>query len=519
MSLSPDLKTFEALAAKNPGKLIPVTRRFLADAITPLSAFRRMPASDYAFLLESVERGERIGRYSFVGSAPDLIFRGQALPKPGYTVETSDGKRTEHSGDPLVALDKYLREHRAIAESEGGRQDARTTIPPFCGGAVGYLGYDVVRLIEPRLNAHPPARAGIEGIPDLIVPVYRTVLAFDHVLNTATVVHYADPAQSGAKAAHAAAERAIDAVIASLRAPSVEPLDEIVEPRDGAADPPVRSNMDPAAYMRAVEKAKEYIAAGDITQVVPSQRFSRTTRAHPFEVYRSLRAINPSPYMFYLHFGPLHLVGSSPEVLVRVQDGTIVVRPIAGTRRRGVNAEEDARLAKELIEDPKELAEHTMLLDLGRNDVGRVSEYGSVAVTEQMIIENYSHVMHIVSNVRGKMRKDSNAFEVLRSCIPAGTLSGSPKIRAMEIIDELEPDRRGPYGGAVGVLDFQGNLNTAIVIRTFIMQDRGDGTFDAHVQAGAGVVADSVPKVEYEETVNKAKALLRALSMAEARLK
>ena len=510
MSLSPDLKNFERLAAQNPGMLIPVTRRFLADGLTPLAAFRRMPASPYAFLLESVERGERIGRYSFVGSAPDLIFRGEALPKPRYTLETSDGKRTEHDGDPLVALEQFLQKHKAIA-------DSGSPIPPFCGGAVGYLGYDVVRLIEPRLAAHPPAKAGIEGIPDLLVPVYRMVLAFDHVLNTATVVHYADPSQ-GARAAHQNAEKAIETVVASLRAPSSEPLDEIVTPNEGVAEAPVTSNMTPDAYMKCVEKAKEYIGAGDITQMVPSQRFSRTTKASPFEVYRSLRAINPSPYMFYLQFGPLHLVGSSPEVLVRVHDGGIIVRPIAGTRRRGKTPEEDAALAKELLADPKELAEHTMLLDLGRNDVGRVSEFGSVIVTEQMIIENYSHVMHIVSNVRGTMRKDSNVFEVLRSCIPAGTLSGSPKIRAMEIIDEIEPDRRGPYGGAIGVMDFHGNLNTAIVIRTFIMKDRGDGSYDAHVQAGAGVVADSVPKVEYEETVSKAKALLRALSMAEARL-
>ena len=511
MSLSPDLKNFERLAAANPGKLIPVTRRFLADGLTPLSAFRRMPSSPYAFLLESVERGERIGRYSFVGSAPDLIFRGEALPKPRYTIETSDGKRTEHNGDPLAALEQFLQKNKAIA-------DSGTPIPPFCGGAVGYLGYDVVRLIEQRLMAHPPARAGIDGIPDLFVPVYRTVLAFDHVLNTATVVHYADPSNGGVRSAHERAEQSIETVVSSLRASAPEPLDEIVTPHAGAPETPVNCNMQPAAYMKAVEKAKEYIGAGDITQVVPSQRFSRSTKAHPFEVYRSLRAINPSPYMFYLQFGTLHLVGSSPEVLVRVQNGNIVVRPIAGTRRRGATPEEDAALAAELLADPKEVAEHTMLLDLGRNDVGRVSEFGSVKVTEQMIIENYSHVMHIVSNVRGEMRKDSNVFEVLRSCIPAGTLSGSPKIRAMQIIDEIEPDRRGPYGGAVGVIDFHGNLNTAIVIRTFIMLDRGNGTFDAHVQAGAGVVADSVPKVEYEETVSKSKALLRALTMAEARL-
>jgi anthranilate synthase component 1 len=511
MSLSPNLEDFLKLAEKNPGRLIPVTRRFLADGITPLSAFRRMPASSYAFLLESVERGERIGRYSFVGSAPELIFRGNVFPKPSYTLEKPGKKATEHTGDPLAALENYLQEHRSIAET------GLPPIPPFCGGAVGYLGYDVVRLIEPRLNANPPRRAGIEGVPDMLVPIYRTILAFDHVLNTATIVHYASPAEDGgAKAAHSAAEKAIETVLKSLQQPAVEPLDEIVSPNGSEA--PVRSNFERAAFLRAVEKAKEYIGAGDITQVVPSQRFSRSTRAHPFEVYRSLRAINPSPYMFYLQFGKLHLVGSSPEVLVRVQNGRITVRPIAGTRRRGATPEEDANLAKELLGDPKELAEHTMLLDLGRNDVGRVSEFGSVRVTEQMIIENYSHVMHIVSNVSGQMSAGSNIFEVLRSCMPAGTLSGSPKIRAMEIIDELEPDRRGPYGGAIGVMDFHGDLNTCIGIRTFVMLEKSRGEYDAHVQAGGGVVADSVPENEYEETVNKSKALLKALSLAEARI-
>jgi anthranilate synthase component 1 len=512
MSLSPSFETFSTLAKRHPGKLIPVTRRFLADGLTPLSAFRRMPASSYAFLLESVERGERIGRYSFVGSAPELIFRGNVFPSPSYMLEKPGGNVSVHEGDPLAALEKYLQEHQAIAEPSS------PPIPPFCGGAVGYLGYDVVRLIEPRLNAHPPARAGIEGVPDMFVPIYRTILAFDHVLNTATVVHYANPAgEGGAKASFSAAEKAIDAVVKSLREPIAEPLDEIVDVSQPTHND-VRSNVERKAFLKAVEKAKEYIGAGDITQVVPSQRFSRSTRAHPFEVYRSLRAINPSPYMFYLQFGGLHLVGSSPEVLVRVQDGLITVRPIAGTRRRGATAEEDSKLAAELLADPKERAEHTMLLDLGRNDVGRVSEFGSVRVTEQMIIENYSHVMHIVSNVSGQMRKGATVFEVLRSCMPAGTLSGSPKIRAMEIIDELEPDRRGPYGGAIGVMDYHGDLNTCIGIRTFVMLDTGNGEYEAHVQAGGGVVADSVPEDEYDETVNKSKALLKALSLAEARL-
>ncbi|HYF50279.1 MAG TPA: anthranilate synthase component I [Planctomycetota bacterium] len=509
MSVTPDFQTFSELARKNPGKLIPVTRSFLADGITPVGAFRRMPPSDYAFLLESVERGERIGRYSFVGSAPEVIFRGHVLPQPGYTLERPGGASERHSGDPLLALEKYLAENAAIPAGEG------VPVPPFSGGGVGYLGYDVIRLVEPRLNT-PPSKAGVSDLPDLLVPIYRTILAFDHVRNTVTVVHHAR-ADASPKAAYDAALTAIDNVIKHLRAASPEPLDEIIAPPAPATDD-VKSNMTPDAYMRSVEKAKEYIAAGDIIQVVLSQRLSRETKAHPFEIYRSLRAINPSPYMFYLHFGKLHIVGSSPEVMVRVENGLITVRPIAGTRPRGNTPDEDAALAKDLLADPKERAEHVMLLDLGRNDVGRVADFASVKVTEQMIIEYYSHVMHIVSNVQGRMRKDLNAFKVFGSCFPAGTVSGAPKIRAMEIIDELEPDRRGAYAGAVGVVDFLGNLNTAIALRTFVIQEAQPGHFTAYLQAGAGIVADSVPRAEYDETMNKARGLLRALSAAEARL-
>ena len=513
MSLTPDLKTFTQLAAKHPGRLIPVTRSFLADGLTPVGAFRRMPPSPYAFLLESVERGDRIGRYSFVGNTPEVIFRGDVLPQPSYVIERPGGEATRHAGDPLAALQKYLDANRAPAAASAA------PAPPFAGGAVGYLGYDVIRLIEPRLLASPPEEPGIEGIPDMLVPIYRTILAFDHVLNTVTIVHHADPAAaSSPAAAYKAAMATLDKAVTRLRAPAMEPLDELLPPRTKGPDR-AGGNLDRAGYMAAVEKAKEYIKAGDIIQVVLSQRLSCQTRAAPFEVYRSLRAINPSPYMFYLRMGDLHLVGSSPEVMVRVEDGQITLRPIAGTRPRGKDPAEDAALAKELLADPKERAEHVMLLDLGRNDVGRVSQYGSVRVDDQMVIEHYSHVMHIVSNVSGKMRRGLNAFEVLRACLPAGTVSGAPKIRAMEIIDELEPDRRGPYAGAVGVMDFKGNLNTCIAIRTFVMQARPDGSYDAHVQAGAGIVADSVPEREYEETLNKARALLRALAAAETRLR
>jgi anthranilate synthase component I len=510
MSLTPDLPAFLKLAAAHPGRLIPVTREFLADGLTPVGAFRRMPPSDYAFLLESVERGEHIGRYSFVGSQPDLIFRGAVFPTPSYTLENASGQGAPRAGDPLKALEEYLRKHPAISG---------VAAPPFAGGAVGYLGYDVIRLIEPRLMAHPPRQPGVAGVPEILVPIYRTILAFDHVRKTATLVHHADPSgPGGPRAAYATAARVLEAVVLRLREPTAEPLDELTAAPADAPDRPFSANFDRAGYMRAVEQGKRYIAAGDIIQVVPSQRLACQTRAHPFEVYRSLRTINPSPYMFYLRMGALHLVGSSPEVMVRVENGLITVRPIAGTRRRGKDSAEDAALAAELLADPKERAEHVMLLDLGRNDVGRVAEFGSVRVTEQMVIENYSHVMHIVSNVSGRMKRGANVFEVFRACVPAGTVSGAPKIRAMEIIDELEPDRRGVYAGAVGVIDFLGNLNTAIAIRTFVMRERPDGAYDAHVQVGAGIVADSVPEVEYEETMNKARALLRALSAAEARL-
>lgn len=511
MSLTPDINTFLKLAAENPGRLIPVSRNFLADGLTPVAAFRRMPDSDYAFLLESVERGERIGRYSFVGSGPDVIFRGSVLPTPTYSIETSKGTQ-HHEGDPLKALELFLENNRAIPA------DPSIPVPPFAGGAVGYLGYDVVRLIEPRLMAHPPAKAGLENIPDMIVPIYKTILAFDHVSKIATIVHHVDLREStDPRAAYKNAGDILASVVTHLREPNLEPLDDLPA-TNPTATATFTSNVTRDGFCAAVEKAKHYIAAGDIIQVVLSQRLSCQTKAPPFEVYRSLRTINPSPYMFYLRMGGLHLVGSSPEVMVRVENGAITVRPIAGTRPRGKDAAEDARLAKELLDDPKECAEHTMLLDLGRNDVGRVAEYGSVRVSEKMIIENYSHVMHIVSNVGGTMRAGLNAFDVFDSCVPAGTVSGAPKIRAMEIIDEVEPDRRGPYAGAVGVMDYLGNLNTGIAIRTFVMQAKPDGSYDAHVQAGAGVVADSIPQSEYDETLNKARALLRALSAAEARL-
>ncbi|MGD0088443.1 MAG: anthranilate synthase component I [Planctomycetota bacterium] len=517
MSLSPGLKTFLQLAAKHPGRLVPVTRSFLAGGLTPVAVFQQMKKEKHAFLLESVERQDKLARYSFVGCAPEFVFRGHVFPQPGCVIERLGGKTSRHDGDPLAALERYLVENCAVGSVGAAK------VPPFAGGAVGFLGYDVIRLIEPRLSAHPPQRPGIPGVPEMFVPIYRTSVVFDHYLNTISVVHHADPAAaSSPTAAYKAAGAAVEKVVRRLRASKPETFSELLPEQQGPSPSSTKAriegNFDRAGYMAAVEKAKEYIKAGDIIQVVLSQRLSCRTRAEPFEVYRSLRAINPSPYMFYLQFGDLHLVGSSPEVLVRVQNGVITVRPIAGTRPRGRDPAEDAQLAQELLADPKERAEHVMLLDLGRNDVGRVARFGSVKVDEQMIVEQYSHVMHIVSNVSGRIRPGLNAFSVLRACLPAGTVSGAPKIRAMEIIDELEPDRRGPYAGAVGVMDFEGNLETCIAIRTFVMRPSPRGGYDAYLQAGAGIVADSVPAREYDETLNKARALLRALAAAEARL-
>ncbi|MCZ7648812.1 MAG: anthranilate synthase component I [Planctomycetota bacterium] len=511
MSVVPDLRTFSALHARHPDRLIAVHRRFLADTLTPVEAFARLGGSEYGFLLESVERGERIGRYSFVGAEPEAVFRGQVLPEPRVSM-TRAGAAPEppRPGDPVAEIERYVAANRALPP------DPAWGVPPFAGGAVGYLGYDIARLFEPRLARRPPAKLGFPGVPDVLVPVYRTLLAFDHVKNVVFVVHHADPREGGPEAAHARACKTLDEVVAKLATPRAGPLSEILPAAAPAEE--VQSNLERAAFLKAVEAAKEFIAAGDIIQAVLSQRFTRPTSAPPFEVYRSLRAVNPSPYMFYLRAPEVHLVGSSPEVMVRVEDGLITVRPIAGTRPRGKSPEEDAALARELLADEKERAEHVMLLDLGRNDVGRVSNFGSVHVTEEMAIENYSHVMHIVSNVEGRMTEGRGAFDVLRACHPAGTVSGAPKIRAMEIIDELEPDSRGPYAGAVGVIDLLGNLNTCIAIRTFVMRRRPDGRWDAHVQAGAGIVADSVPEREFEETRNKARALLRSLDAAEARL-
>jgi anthranilate synthase component 1 len=377
-------------------------------------------------------------------------------------------------------------------------------LPRFTGGLVGYFGYDVVRQVEKLPN--PPAR-GL-GLPDIYLGLYTTMLVFDHVNKTCKVVVHADCASGDLDEAYKKAQVRIDEIVEKLSAPSALPIEEV--PQQPDTDMPVDSNFERSDFEQGVRNCKEYINAGDIFQIVLSQRLSTPCTADPFEIYRNIRVINPSPYMFYLKYPELSLVGASPEVMVRVEEGTVTVRPIAGTRPRGKTEAEDLAYEKELLADPKELAEHTMLVDLGRNDVGRVSEYASVRLTEKMVVERYSHVMHIVSDVQGKLREGLTALDALKSCLPAGTLSGSPKVRAMEIIDEFEPDVRGPYGGAVGYVDFSGNLDTCIVIRTILLHEN-----TAYVQAGAGIVADSVPETEWEETRNKARALLRAIQITQ----
>jgi anthranilate synthase component 1 len=490
--LTPAFKDFQRLAGQF--DYVPVCREFLADALTPVSAFRRLAEGRrHAFLLESVEGGEKTGRYSFLGAEPEIVFRASL---DAVELERADGSVERRAGvDPLRELERELGRYRA-APLAG--------MPRFAGGAVGYAAYDAVRLVE-KLPAAPPDAL---GVPDFYFLFCPTVVAFDNARKTVKLISHvrAEPG-AGLQALYAEAVGRLDALASRLSRCPAEPLQEL-----GAAPPEgvgFASNFTRDAYEGAVRRCQEYVRAGDVVQVVPSQRLSAPCPAAPFDVYRVLRAVNPSPYMFHLRLDGLDLVGSSPEVMVRVEDGAVTIRPIAGTRPRGATAEEDARLAAELLADPKELAEHAMLLDLGRNDIGRVARYGTVRVDSAMIVERYSHVMHIVSNVSGRLREGLTAFDALRAGLPAGTVSGAPKVRAMEIINELEPVKRSVYAGAVGYLDFRGNMDTCIAIRTMVIKD---GV--AHVQAGGGVVYDSVPATEYQETLNKARALLAAIAMA-----
>ena len=477
------------------GNLIPVYREILADMDTPVSAFRKIDRGEYAFLLESVEGGEKWGRYSFLSSSPGLIFKAK-----GSTVEViTEAGIQSHAieKDVLEPLKAILARYRPV------RTDG---LPRFYGGMVGFLAYDVVRQFE-RL---PAMTKDDLDLPDALFLLPDTLLIFDNVSHRIKVVSNvlvpeANPRRL--REAYDDAARKIDAVVEALR----RPLDVRHTEGRGAGELQLGSTMSRAEFIQAVQHAKEYVRAGDVVQAVISQRLSTKTSADPFDVYRALRIINPSPYMYYLRLGDFQVVGSSPEVLVRLEEGRIDLRPIAGTRPRGQSDAEDLALEQELLADPKERAEHIMLVDLGRNDVGRVAEVGSVTVSELMTVERYSHVMHIVSNVKGMLAEGCDAFDLLRACFPAGTVTGAPKIRAMEIIEELEPVRRGPYAGAVGYFGFSGNMDTCITIRTVVITD---GT--AHVQVGAGIVADSDPEREYEETMNKAKGMLKAIEMAES---
>jgi anthranilate synthase component 1 len=502
MPYHPSLEEFVALARN--ASVVPVYRQLTGDTLTPVSAFCKIQEGEWSFLFESVVGGERLGRYSFLGSGPFLRF--QAFDRRVQIEEVGDGhgpggralQEFEHP-DPLRLLEEKLAGYRAPLVPG---------LPRFCGGAVGYAGYDAVRYVE-RLP-HPPPDD--RHLPDLCFAFYDRMVIFDHLNKTIAAVAHAhiDP-HDPARSYHAACTRVDRLVerlqqgVADLQLTDIGPAGEVRRP--------YRSNFEPAAFEAAVSKCKEYIKAGDIFQVVLSQRLQTETRARPFDIYRTLRVVNPSPFMIYLKAGPLCLVGSSPEIMVRVEGDRVTIRPLAGTRRRGRSEEEDQTLAAELLADPKERAEHIMLVDLGRNDVGRVARYGTVRLSDVMTVERYSHVMHISSNVSGRLQPGKSAFDALRACLPAGTLSGAPKVRAMEVIDELEPHRRGPYGGAIGYVDFSGNMDTCIALRTLVLKGQ-----TVYLQAGAGIVADSVPAREREETLNKAMGLLRALEIAETQL-
>ncbi len=487
----PSYEKFKALAGK--GNTIPVYRQLLADTLTPVSAFRKISTAGHAFLLESASGGEKMARYSFIGTKPfmELNCRGN------QTEIIRNGKKESFEDhDPIGTLEKELKKFSPVAVDE---------LPYFTGGAVGYFSYDAVRYTEKL----PVNTVDDLELPDISFMFFDSVVVFDHQEKMIKVIANAFLHETDAEGAYKDAVGRIDSLADMLRTAVESVSEDIIT--NGQIERNFSSNFDKADFLRAVDRCKEYIRAGDAFQIVLSQRLGLETKAKPLDIYRALRVINPSPYMFYLDLGETRLIGSSPEVMVKVDRGRVTVRPLAGTRKRGRSEEEDKRLEEELINDPKEQAEHVMLVDLGRNDVGRVAEYGSVHLEDRMIIERYSHVMHITSSVTGTLRPDKTTFDALRSCLPAGTLSGAPKVRAMEIIEELEPTRRGPYGGAVGYIDFSGNMDTCITIRTILLKGN-----TVYVQAGAGIVADSVPELEYKETLNKARGLMVAIETAEA---
>lgn len=474
---------------------IPITREVLADLDTPLSAYLKLADGAYSYLFESVHGGEQWGRYSIIGLPCQELIKifgnDIRIENAGQVTET-----LQHD-NPLVWIEEY--KQRFNVPDIGG-------LPRFNGGLVGYFGYETIGYIEPRLKS--TGKDDPIGSPDILLMVSEEMLVFDNLSGKMLLLTHANPEQADA---YDLAQKRLDALVVKLRELKTQTNSAHIAKQVDEAD--FISGFTQQGFEDAVLKAKEYIVAGDIMQVVLSQRLSIPFSAEPLDLYRALRCLNPSPYMYYLNLDDFHIVGSSPEILVRLEDDIVTVRPIAGTRPRGKNHADDVALEKELLADPKELAEHLMLIDLGRNDAGRVSQIGTVELTDKMIIERYSHVMHIVSNVTGKLQEGKDAFDVLKATFPAGTVSGAPKIRAMEIIDELEPVKRGVYSGAVGYISWSGNLDTAIAIRTAVIKDK-----TLHIQAGAGIVYDSVPRNEWDETMNKGRAIFRAVTMAEAGL-
>jgi anthranilate synthase component I len=489
--IQPTYKEFCRLAKQ--GNLIPVYQELLMDLETPLSFFKRLERDRYSFLLESVEGSERWARYSFLGTSPHRVFKSR-----GNQVEIVENGKLKKlvSEVPLDILQNLLKDCRPVTVPG---------VPPFFGGALGYVSYNAVEQFHEIANSKQDPL----GMPEIFFVFVQTLVAFDNLKHTIKVIDNVEINQKiNLRHAYDASVKRIHKVIGSL-----QKKPRGIEPRDlnqSNGNRKFRSNLTQQAFEKAVTRAKEYIKAGDVIQVVLCQRLETETSSDPFEIYRALRFINPSPYMFYLELEDLRVIGSSPETMVRLTGNTIELRPIAGTRRRGATPEEERALEDDLLADPKERAEHIMLVDLGRNDVGRVAEIGTVEVNELMAIERYSHVIHIVSNVRGKLATDKSAFDLFVSAFPAGTVSGAPKIRAMQIISELEPQKRGLYAGAIGYFGYNGNLDTCIVIRTILM--KGKKVF---ITAGAGIVADSDPQLEYQETLNKARAMLKAVDLAE----
>ncbi len=480
---------FELLAAQGYNR-IPVMREVLADLETPLSTYLKLADGPHSYLFESVHGGEKWGRYSIIGlpcqRTMKVFDRRVVIEDNGLQVE-------EHQvEDPLEFVEQFQARYR-VPELPG--------LPRFNGGLVGYFGYDIVRYIESRLNK--PANPDPIGTPDIMLMVSDEIVVFDNLQASLFVIVHANPEQDNA---YQCAQQRLDEIVGNLKKPLTPPEPSAHEP---IVESDFESGFKQAAFEQAVDDLKEFVLAGDVMQVVISQRLTVPFDLPPMQLYRALRCLNPSPYMYFMNMGDFHIVGSSPEILARVEEGIVTVRPIAGTRRRGKNMDDDIAMEKELLADPKEIAEHLMLIDLGRNDVGRIADIGTVDLTDKMVVERYSHVMHIVSNVEGRLLEGKGPIDVLRATFPAGTLSGAPKIRAMEIIHDIEPVKRGVYGGAIGYLSWHGDMDTAIAIRTAVIKDN-----QLHIQAGAGVVADSIPRLEWKETNNKARAIFSAAALA-----